>query len=91
MRSEGKEPIFTSDEIKEMVKHTICLEYEEVSDVTPDVRITLYNAGHILGSSMVHLHIGNGLHNFLYTGDLKYGRTRLRILNCFGISIRLLL
>lgn len=77
MRSEGKEPIYTSEEIKEMVKHTICLEYDEVTDITPDVRITLYNAGHILGSSMVHLHIGNGLHNLLYTGDMKFGKTRL--------------
>ncbi len=77
MRSEGKEPIYTTEDIKEMVKHTICLEYDEVTDVTPDVRITLYNAGHILGSAMVHLHIGNGLHNLLYTADMKFGRTRL--------------
>jgi len=77
MRSEGKEPIYTSDDIKEMVKHTICLDYEEVTDITPDVRITLYNAGHILGSSLVHLHIANGLHNLVYTGDLKFARTQL--------------
>ena len=76
-RGEAEEPIFTSEEVKEMVKHTITLEYDEVSDVTPDVRITLYNAGHILGSAMVHLHIGNGLHNILYSGDQKYGRTLL--------------
>ncbi|MBW2988883.1 beta-CASP ribonuclease aCPSF1 [Candidatus Woesearchaeota archaeon] len=77
MRSEGKEPIYTSEHIKEMVKHTVCPDYDEVTDVTPDVRITLYNAGHILGSSMVHLHIGNGLHNLLYTADMKFWRTRL--------------
>ncbi|MBU90500.1 beta-CASP ribonuclease aCPSF1 [Candidatus Woesearchaeota archaeon] len=76
-RSEGKDPVFTTDDIKEMVKHTITLEYDEVTDVTPDIRITLYNAGHILGSAMVHLHVGNGLHNILYTGDQKYGRTSL--------------
>ncbi len=76
-RNEGKDPIYDSDDIKEMVKHTICLDFEEVTDITPDVRITLYNAGHILGSSMVHLHIGNGLHNLLYTSDLKYGRSQL--------------
>jgi KH/beta-lactamase-domain protein len=76
-QSEGKDPIYTSDDIKEMVKHTICLDFEEVSDITPDVRMTLYNAGHIIGSSMIHLHVGNGLHNILYTGDLKYGRTEL--------------
>ncbi len=77
MRARGKEPIFDIDDIREMVKHTICLDYDEVTDITPDVRITLYNAGHILGSAMVHLHIGNGLHNLLYTGDMKYGRTQL--------------
>ncbi len=75
--SEGKNPIYTSEEIKEMVKHTITLDFEEVTDITPDVRITLYNAGHILGSAMVHLHIGNGLHNLLYTGDLKFAKTDL--------------
>jgi len=76
-RSDAKEPIFSTDDIKEMVKHTITLEYNEVFDITPDVRITLYNAGHILGSAMVHMHIGNGLHNILYSGDQKYGKTLL--------------
>jgi hypothetical protein len=76
-KNEGKEPIYTADDVKEMVKHTICLEYDEVSDITPDVRMTLYNAGHILGSAMTHLHIGNGLHNMLYTADMKYARTQL--------------
>ncbi len=76
-RSDSKEPIFTTEDIKEMVKHTITLEYDEVTDITPDVRITLYNAGHILGSAMVHMHVGNGLHNILYTGDQKYGKTML--------------
>lgn len=75
--AEGKEPLYTSEDIKEMVKHTICLDYEEVTDITPDIRITFYNAGHILGSAMVHIHIGNGLHNFIYSGDIKYGRTNL--------------
>lgn len=77
MKNEGKEPLYTSDEIKEMVLHTICLDWEEVTDITPDVRLTFYNAGHILGSAMAHLHIGNGLHNLMYTGDMKFNRTRL--------------
>jgi len=70
-------PLFSSADIKEMVKHSICLNYNEVTDVTPDIRITLYNAGHVLGSAQVHINIGNGLHNFVYTGDMKYGKTRL--------------
>ena len=35
----------------------------------------LSNAGHIIGSALIHLHIGNGDHNLLYTGDLKFGKT----------------
>ncbi len=77
MKNEGKEPIYVADDVKEMVKHTITLDYGEVTDVTPDVRITLYNAGHTIGSSLVHLHIGNGLYNLCYTGDMKFGKTTL--------------
>ena len=36
-------PLFSSTDIKEMVKHSICLDYNEVTDITPDVRLTLYN------------------------------------------------
>ncbi len=71
------EPLFSSKDVKEMVKHSICLNYGEVTDITPDIRITFYNSGHVLGSAMVHINIGNGAHNLLYTGDYKYGRTRL--------------
>jgi hypothetical protein len=77
MKAENRDPLYDTDDIKEMVKHTITLDFDEVTDVTPDVRITMYPAGHILGSAMVHTNIGNGLHNLLYTGDMKYGRTPL--------------
>jgi KH/beta-lactamase-domain protein len=70
-------PLFSSKDIKEMVKHTVCLNFNEVTDITPDIRITFYNSGHALGSAMVHFNIGNGLHNFLYSADYKYARTRL--------------
>ena len=77
MKSENKEPIYDVEDVKEMIKHTVTLEYDEVTDVTPDVRITLYNAGHTLGSAMIHMHVGNGLHNILYTGDMKFGKTQV--------------
>lgn len=74
---EGKDPIYSADDVKEFVKHTIGLNFEEVTDITPDVRITLYNSGHILGAAMVHIHVGNGLHNILYTADMKFSKTHL--------------
>ncbi|MDD5133747.1 MAG: beta-CASP ribonuclease aCPSF1 [Candidatus Nanoarchaeia archaeon] len=76
-QKEGKKPMYSSSDIKEMVKHTICLDFEEVTDITPDVRLTLYNSGHALGSAMAHLHIGEGLHNLLYTSDMNYETSNL--------------
>jgi uncharacterized protein len=76
-RFEGKDPIYTSEDVRNTVLHTITVDYDEVTDVTPDVRLTMYNSGHILGGSIVHLNIGNGLHNLVFTGDLKYGRTNV--------------
>ncbi|MBI4014810.1 MAG: MBL fold metallo-hydrolase [Candidatus Aenigmarchaeota archaeon] len=74
---ENKKPPYTSKGIEEMLKHCIPLEYGEVSDVTPDIRLTLNAAGHILGSATSHLNIGNGQYNFLYTGDIKYEDTKM--------------
>lgn len=75
MRSEKREPIYELDDVKEFVKHCVTLNWEEVMDITPDIRLTFYNSGHILGSCLVHLNVGNGLHNFVYTADVKFGRT----------------
>jgi uncharacterized protein len=74
---EGNQPPYTTKGIKEAVKRSICLKYGEVSDITPDIRLTLLNSGHILGSSLVHLHVGNGFHNLLYTGDINFDRSAL--------------
>ncbi|MEM0027711.1 MAG: beta-CASP ribonuclease aCPSF1 [Ignisphaera sp.] len=74
---EGVEPPFSLRDVEKMLLHTVTLKYNVVTDIAPDIRLTLYNAGHILGSAIAHLHIGNGFHNIVYTGDLKFGRTRL--------------
>lgn len=70
-------PLFTAKGVKEAVKHAITLDYGEVSDVAPDIRLTFQPSGHILGSSLIHLHIGEGLHNILYALDQKFGRSTL--------------
>jgi hypothetical protein len=70
-------PLFSSIDVKEMVKHTICLNFNEVTDIAPDMRITFYNSGHALGSAQVHINVGNGAHNLVYSADCKYIRTKL--------------
>ncbi len=74
---QGVTPYYDQKDVRECVLHTLPLRYGVVTDIAPDMRLTLHNAGHILGSSMVHLHIGEGLHNVVYTGDYKYSRTML--------------
>ncbi|MET1159694.1 MAG: beta-CASP ribonuclease aCPSF1 [Thermoprotei archaeon] len=76
-KREGRYIPFSEKDVVKMLLHTIPLGYEEVTDVAPDVKITMYNAGHILGSAIVHIHVGTGLHNIVYTGDFKYANTKL--------------
>jgi uncharacterized protein len=71
----GSEAHYTDTEFEKIFSHLISLNYNIVTDVAPDIKVTLYNAGHIIGSSSFHLHIGNGDHNFVYTGDIKFGKS----------------
>ncbi len=75
--SESAKAPYDSSDIKKAVKRTITPDYGDVTDITPDMRLTLKNAGHIVGSSLVHLHIGEGLHNILYTGDYNYDQSEM--------------
>lgn len=76
-KREGDTVPYSSKSIEKAVKHSVCLDYGEVSDITPDMRLTFQNAGHLLGSALVHLHIGQGAHNIVYTGDFNFGQSRL--------------
>ena len=74
---QGVMPPYGQKDVRDTVMHTIPLRYGSVTDIAPDIRLTLHNSGHILGSSIVHLHIGEGLHNLVYTGDYKFGKSML--------------
>ena len=67
--------VYSTREIEDMVSRTITLTYGSVTDISPDMKIVLSNSGHIPGSSSVHVHVGNGDHNIVFTGDMKFGRT----------------
>lgn len=74
---EGRTPPYDSEQVREAIKHCIPLEYGDVTDIAPDVKLTLHNAGHILGSAVSHFHIGDGLYNVCFSGDIHYEDTRL--------------
>ena len=67
--------LYSEREIERVFSHLIHLNYNIVTDLSPDIKITPYNSGHILGSSSFHFNLGNGEHNFVYTGDLKFGKS----------------
>ena len=69
--------IYCEEDITNVIIHTMPLSLGVVTDISPDIKLVLYNSGHILGSTSIHLHIGNGNHNLVYTGDLKFGKTNL--------------
>ncbi|WP_144902733.1 beta-CASP ribonuclease aCPSF1 [Halobellus captivus] len=74
---EGRTPPYESEMVREAIKHTIPIEYGDVTDIAPDVKLTFHNAGHILGSAVTHFHIGDGLYNVAFSGDIHYDDTRL--------------
>ncbi len=76
-KREGRPAPYSKRDIKKAVLHTYSLEWGKVTDIAPDIKLTLHNAGHILGSSLMHLHFGSGDHNLVYTGDFKFQKTRL--------------
>jgi hypothetical protein len=76
MRSGGT-PLYGEKDIRTMLTHMVTRDYGEVTNVTDEIKLTYHNAGHILGSGTVHLHIGEGMYNIVSTGDMKYGFNRL--------------
>jgi predicted metal-dependent RNase len=76
-KGEGGLAPYDQKDVRKTLLHAIPIKEGSVTDISPDVRLTIHNSGHILGSSSVHLHIGEGLYNIVYTSDFKYGRTWL--------------
>jgi predicted metal-dependent RNase len=63
----GASSLYSEKDIERALMHTITLTSGIVTDISPDIKLVFYNSGHILGSTSVHLHIGNGDHNLVYT------------------------
>ena len=71
----SSDALYSERDIYSEVTHTITLMHGIVTDISPDVKLVLSNSGHIIGSASIHLHLGNGDHNLVYTSDMKFGKT----------------
>ncbi|MBC7081288.1 MAG: beta-CASP ribonuclease aCPSF1 [Thermoplasmatales archaeon] len=74
---EAKKAPYTSEHIRKEIQNTIPLNYGDTIDIAPDIKLTMHRGGHILGSSICHFHIGDGLFNIAFSGDIKYEKTWL--------------
>jgi len=77
VNQEARKALYDSSNVRDLVTRTIPLRWGETTDIAPDIRLTMHNAGHILGSSICHFHLGEGDHNLAYSGDIKFERSWL--------------
>ena len=75
--AQARPPLYSERDVKQIMRQAITIPYGTVTDISPDIKLVLANAGHILGSALCHFHIGNGNHNFVYSGDIKFGKSIL--------------
>ncbi|MDP6907104.1 MAG: beta-CASP ribonuclease aCPSF1 [Candidatus Thalassarchaeaceae archaeon] len=75
--AEGNPPPYSLGDVQELIKHIVDVDWGKTIDIAPDIKLTMYNAGHILGSSSLHMHVGDGKHNIVFSGDIKYEKSWL--------------
>lgn len=75
LESRRETPYLSEKEIKTAGKHCVTLPYGEAHSFFDGTTATLYDAGHIIGSSQVLVDNGSSV---LYTGDLNYSDTRMQ-------------
>ncbi|MCU7491860.1 MAG: MBL fold metallo-hydrolase [Bacteroidota bacterium] len=73
-------PLYTMEDVEETIKRFVGLNYHREFFLTPEIKLTFFEAGHILGSAISFLVFNeNGrIVNLGYTGDL--GRANMPIL-----------
>ncbi len=74
---QGKTKPYKSEHVREAIKHTITLGYNEVTEIAPDIRLTMKNAGHILGSAVSHFNVNSGDDTVVFSGDIHEEPTKL--------------
>ncbi len=67
---------YLKKDIKEYALHTITLPWNRSITITPDINLTLYNSGHILGSSFINFDFDYKT-NLLITSNFNYQNTKV--------------
>src|SRR6185295_1553864 len=72
----SKEPLYTSDDARAAIALFKPIPYHQMFEALPHLKVSFHDAGHMLGSSLVHLEAEGK--KIVFTGDL--GRDSLPIL-----------
>ncbi len=72
---EAMQPEFTEEEIAKTEQYSFPLEYKRKVEISKNVSLEFFDAGHILGSAMAKLSFPEK--EVLYTGDFKVDDTKL--------------
>jgi metallo-beta-lactamase family protein len=74
------EPLYTRSDVEGVLNQVVAVEYDRFREVARGVRFKFLEAGHVLGSAMVHIVVDKpgGEHTLTFTGDL--GRRSLPLL-----------
>ncbi len=70
------DPLFNEEDVEKLMSHIVTINYLEPTEIHPDVQITLRDAGHILGASIIEI-VTEGK-KLVFSGDM--GRVGLPIL-----------
>ncbi len=75
------EPLYTEDDVLKAMRQFKVVDYKEHFEITPDIKLFLTDAGHVVGSAAVHLTINeNGKETQItFSGDVgRYGDLLLK-------------
>jgi metallo-beta-lactamase family protein len=74
------EPLYTRPDVERVLAQVVSINYDKPREIRPGIRFKFLEAGHVLGSAMVHLTIDGdfGAQTLVFTGDL--GRRTLPLL-----------
>lgn len=67
-QARGKNELYSLDDIKKTIKLFKPHKYHETIEIFPNIKLTFFDAGHILGSAIVKLDIGKK--SIIFSGDL---------------------
>ncbi|QDU82742.1 Ribonuclease [Polystyrenella longa] len=75
------EPLYDEDDVEMVMKRVETLEYRETHELDRGIKVTMYDAGHILGSALMRFEIEDEgeIKRLVFTGDL--GRRNMPLLH----------